>query len=124
MTEEEMAAICEEAHAAGILMAAHAQSKEGITRALRAGVDTIEHGAGMNDEMIALFRANPRSLHGSSALVPTLQACLPLVKLPQTDTGIDDIVRANAEMIDEEMLQGIRDALANDITIGMGTTPR
>src|SRR5699024_1086439 len=43
MTEEEMAAICEEAHKANLLVAAHAQSTEGITAALRAGVDTIEH---------------------------------------------------------------------------------
>lgn len=121
MTEEEMTAICEEAHNAGILVAAHAQSAAGIVACLRAGVDTIEHGAGMNDEIIELFKDNPRSLHGSSALIPTLQACLPLVKLDQKLTGIGDIVRANAEMIYEEMLAGIRDALANDITIGMGT---
>lgn len=121
MTEEEMAAICDEAHNAGILVAAHAQSPQGITAALRAGVDTIEHGSHMTDEMIELFKDNPRSLHGSSALIPTLQACLPLVKLDQSVTGIDDIVRANAEMILEEMLQGIRDAVANDIAIGMGT---
>ena len=37
MTEEEMTAICDEAHNAGILVAAHAQSKAGITAALRAG---------------------------------------------------------------------------------------
>ncbi|MGB4778784.1 amidohydrolase family protein [Microbacterium sp.] len=121
MTEEEMTAICEEAHNAGILVAAHAQSKEGITAALRAGVDTIEHGAGMNAEMIDLFLSNPRSLYGSSALIPTLQACLPLVKLDRSITGIDDVVYANASMILDEMLQGIHDAAANGITIGMGT---
>ena len=121
MTEEEMTAICEEAHNAGILVAAHAQSAEGIAACLRAGVDTIEHGAGMTDEIIELFTENPRSLHGSSALIPTLQACLPLVKLDQSITGVNDIVKANAEAILQEMLQGIADALANGITIGMGT---
>ncbi|MFE6996363.1 amidohydrolase family protein [Microbacterium sp. NPDC057659] len=121
MTEEEMLAICEEAHNAGILVAAHAQSAEGIAACLRAGVDTIEHGAGMNDEIIALFNDNPRSLHGRSALIPTLQACLPLVKLDRSVTGVNEIVKANAEMILDEMLQGIADALANDVTIGMGT---
>lgn len=121
LTEEEMAAICEEAHTAGVLVAAHAQSREGIARALRAGVDTIEHGAGMDAEVVDLFRDNPRSLRGWSALVPTLQACLPLVRLPRSDTGIDDVVHANAEMILDEMLQGIQDARANGIAIGMGT---
>lgn len=121
MTEMEMTAICEEAHNAGVVVAAHAQSAEGIAACLRAGVDTIEHGAAMTDEIIGLFKDNPRSLHGSSALVPTLQACLPLVKLDRSVTGVDEIVRANAEMILDEMLRGIADALANDITIGMGT---
>jgi imidazolonepropionase-like amidohydrolase len=121
MTEEEMAAICEEAHNAGILVAAHAQSKEGILASLRAGVDTIEHGAGMTSEIIDLFRDNPRSLNGFSALIPTLQACLPLVKLDPTVTGINEVNKANAVMILDEMIQGIRDARENGITIGMGT---
>ncbi|MBS1675568.1 MAG: amidohydrolase family protein [Actinobacteria bacterium] len=121
MTEAEMTAICEEAHNAGILVAAHAQSAEGIADCLRAGVDTIEHGAGMTDEIVALFKDNPRSLRGHSTLIPTLQACLPLVRLDRRITGINEIVQANAEMILDEMLAGIRDALANDIEIGMGT---
>ena len=121
MTEAEMTAICEEAHIAGIPVAAHAQSAEGIVACLRAGVDTIEHGAEMNDEIIGLFNDNPRALRGRSTLVPTLQACLPLVKLDRRITGVNKIVKANAEMILDEMLAGIRGALANDIEIGMGT---
>ncbi|WGL52987.1 amidohydrolase family protein [Nocardioides sp. BP30] len=121
MTEEEMTAICEEAHNAGIVVAAHAQSRAGITAALRAGVDTIEHGASMSEEMIELFRDNPRSLRGFSALIPTLQVCLALIKLDPELTGINAVARANAEIIGEEMLRGVADAIANDITIGMGT---
>ncbi len=121
MTEEEMTAICDEAHNAGVLVAAHAQSAEGITRALKAGVDTIEHGAGMTDEIVELFKHNPRSLRGWSALIPTMNAALPLVKLDPSITGITHVVRANAEMVVAGMLQGITDALANGITIGMGT---
>lgn len=121
MTEESMAAICEEAHAAGVLVAAHAQSTEGVRRALRAGVDTIEHGSSLDDEAIALFKDNPRSLRGWSALIPTLQAALPLVKLDQSVTGIDDVVRANAELVTDEMLAGVRTALEHGIVLGMGT---
>lgn len=121
MTEEEMRAICDEAHNAGILVAAHAQSQEGITRALRAGVDTIEHGSSMSQEMIDLFLDNPNSLHGSSALVPTITACLPLVTLDPSVTGINQIVRANAEIVWEEMLSGISSALEHGIRLGFGT---
>lgn len=121
VTEETMRAICEEAHAAGVLVAAHAQSVEGVRRALRAGVDTIEHGSEMDDETIELFKENPRSLRGWSALVPTIQAALPLVKLDRAITGIDEVVHSNAELVLDAMFSGIRSALDNDIPLGMGT---
>lgn len=121
MTEAEMAAICDEAHTAGLVVAAHAQSTEGIRRALRAGVDTIEHGAQLTDELLELFRNNPNSLRGWSALVPTLHAGLPLVKLPREATGASDVVYGNSVIIVEGMLQGVRDALAAGVTIGVGT---
>jgi imidazolonepropionase-like amidohydrolase len=121
MTEEEMAAICDEAHKAGKIVAAHAESDKGVKDALRAGVDTIEHGSEMDAEMIELFKDNPRSLHGFSALVPTLMAALPLVKLDQSITGASGIVRENARIILDRLIRAIHDAAENDIPIGMGT---
>ncbi|GAA3856143.1 amidohydrolase family protein [Tessaracoccus defluvii] len=121
MPEESMRVICQEAHEAGVLVAAHAQSADGVAAALRAGVDTIEHGSAMNEEIIGLFLDNPASLRGSSALIPTMQAALPLTKLPIEDTGADPVVRANAELIVEEMLTGIRTAMEHGIRMGVGT---
>jgi imidazolonepropionase-like amidohydrolase len=55
-TEEEARAIVEEAHRMGRKVAAHAIGSDGIAAALRAGVDTIEHGDGLTeglmDEMV------------------------------------------------------------------------
>lgn len=48
-TEEEAKAIVEEAHRLGKKVAAHAVGSDGIAAALRAGVDTIEHGDGLTD---------------------------------------------------------------------------
>lgn len=121
MSEESMRAICTVAHAEGVLVAAHAQSAEGVRRALRAGVDTIEHGSSLDQECIDLFLDNPASLRGWSALIPTLQACLPLVKLDTSITGINDVVRANAEMVLDEMVAGIQAAREHGIVLGMGT---
>jgi imidazolonepropionase-like amidohydrolase len=121
MTEEEMIGICEEAHNAGIRVAAHAQSAAGIRNALRAGVDTIEHGAQLTPEILELFLDNPRSLTGSSALIPTLLVCMPLVKLDQEATGVNDIAKANATMVLDEMVQGINAAREHGIAIGMGS---
>lgn len=54
-TDEEARAIVEEAHRLGRKVAAHAMGREGIESALKAGVDTIEHGDGIDDEMAALM---------------------------------------------------------------------
>ncbi|MDR3703559.1 MAG: amidohydrolase family protein, partial [Candidatus Sulfopaludibacter sp.] len=50
-TDEESKALVDEAHRMGHKVAAHAGGKEAIESALRAGVDTIEHGNGMDEEL-------------------------------------------------------------------------
>jgi imidazolonepropionase-like amidohydrolase len=54
-TDEEARAIVEEAHRLGRKVAAHAMGREGILSALQAGVDTIEHGDGLDDETMDLM---------------------------------------------------------------------
>jgi imidazolonepropionase-like amidohydrolase len=54
-TDDEAKAMVEETHRLGHKVAAHAMGREGIESALRAGVDTIEHGDGLDDETIDLM---------------------------------------------------------------------
>ena len=54
-TDEEAAALVGEAHRLGRKVAAHAMGREGIESALRAGVDSIEHGDGLDAEMLDLM---------------------------------------------------------------------
>ncbi len=54
-TDEEARALVEEAHRLGRRVAAHAIGHDGIASALRAGVDTIEHGDGIDDETIEVM---------------------------------------------------------------------
>ncbi len=54
-TDEEVRALVDEAHRLGRKVAAHAMGREGIESALHAGADTIEHGDGLDDEMIDLM---------------------------------------------------------------------
>ena len=55
-TEEEIKAIVETAKDYGFKVAAHAHGAEGMKRAIRAGVTSIEHGTFMDDEAIELFK--------------------------------------------------------------------
>lgn len=66
--DDELQAIVETAHMMGRKVAAHAHGAEGINAALRAGVDTIEHGTYLNQESIRLFKEN------GAFLSPTLAA--------------------------------------------------
>ena len=67
-SDAELAAIVETAHALGRRVTAHAHAARGINAALRAGVDSIEHGTYLDAESIALFKAR------GAFLVPTLLA--------------------------------------------------
>src|SRR5436305_648794 len=67
-TQEEMAAAADEARSAGLPVAAHAYTEEGLRRAVLAGVSTSEHGTNVTDELLALMRQK------GVALVPTLAA--------------------------------------------------
>ena len=54
-SNEELTAIADEAHRAGLKVAAHAHGDDGIRAALEAGFDCIEHGSLMSDETLDLF---------------------------------------------------------------------
>jgi imidazolonepropionase-like amidohydrolase len=66
LTVDEMAAAVEEGHDRGLPVAAHAESDRGVKNALRAGVDSVEHGHGGDDSAIELF------LERGAYLVPTI----------------------------------------------------
>lgn len=66
MTEDELRAGIEEAHKRGRLTCAHADATEGIKNAIRAGIDSIEHGAYLDDECLRMM------LERKTTLTPTL----------------------------------------------------
>jgi imidazolonepropionase-like amidohydrolase len=67
-TEEEIKAIVSAAKDYGFKIAAHAHGAEGMKRAIRAGVSSIEHGTFMDDEGMKLMKEN------GTFLVPTITA--------------------------------------------------
>ncbi|NUU60425.1 metal-dependent hydrolase family protein [Paenibacillus agri] len=121
MTEEEVATICEEAHKIGIRVAAHVESTEGVRIALKGGVDTIEHGAEMDEEIIQLYKNNPKALKGYTAVIPTLQAGYPSAKLDTSLTKLNATIKENSRLVYDSMLKGLQQAIEHDIKIGVGT---
>jgi imidazolonepropionase-like amidohydrolase len=120
MTPEEIAAACDEAHRAGLMVASHAQSPQGVIEALTAGVDTIEHGAELPHLAVALFLKNDKALNGRSALVPTLSPALHLCGLDLGLTRLPPAMLENMIYVKNSMISGLRAAKAENIKIGIG----
>jgi imidazolonepropionase-like amidohydrolase len=113
-TEEELRAAVEEATAAGTYVAAHAHGAEGVKRAVRAGVRSIEHGSLMDDEGISLMRSKGTWLvadifNGDYIASEGRRAGWPA-----------DILRKNDETT-ETQRAAFRKAIAQGVHIGYGT---
>lgn len=108
-------ACCEEAHKAGLKVAAHAESPEGVRAALENGVDTIEHGAAPDDEIIALFKGK----HACD--ICTISPAIPLAKFDRELMHSTEMMQYNGNIVLEGIIAGAKAALENGIPVGLGT---
>lgn len=121
MTVEEISAICDEAHRGGYKVMTHCESTLGIREALLGGVDSIEHGAPIPDELVGLFKHNPKALNGYTTLVSTISAPLDLCELGTKVLKIPEVVQKNGEIIRDGMIAGLKTAIDEGIAVAMGT---
>ena len=113
-TEEEIRAAVDQAAQYGTFVAAHAHGAEGIKRAVRAGVRSIEHGSLLDDEGIALMKQ-----HGTW-LVADIWNGDYIDSVGKEQHWPADIMRKNAETT-ETQRAGFRKALAAGVRIAYGT---
>jgi imidazolonepropionase-like amidohydrolase len=114
LTQEEMHAAIVEAHTHGMRVAAHAIGTNGIKNALRAGVDSIEHGHLLDDEAIELFRAS------NAFLVPTIAAVSCIVERASDGEQPDYVVR-KATALYAAMRENITRAYRAGVAIAGGS---
>jgi imidazolonepropionase-like amidohydrolase len=116
MTYEEMAAICEEAHWAKKRVAAHAHGGQGITDAVRAGLDSVEHGLWLTEEHVDLMAQN------GVFFVPTLSTHTKGMALGQEASGSSDKVWTwLVEMTENVMWRSLERAKRAGVKIATGT---
>ena len=109
-SDEELRTIVDEARRNGVKVAAHAHGREGIIAAVRAGVDSIEHGSQLDDEGLALMKS-----HGTY-LVPTLYA-----QRPQKDKPLPPQIKAKGAAMLAASNEMFPKALRSGIKIAYGT---
>ncbi len=115
MTDDELREIMETAHGLGVKVAAHAHGTNGINAALRAGVDSIDHGTFLDDESIKLFKRT------GAYLVPTL---LPGHKVPATMEGnpfFTEAIKAKARAASAGSKANFGKAYKGGVRIAFGT---
>ncbi len=115
MTEDELREIMDTAHGLGIKVAAHAHGTDGINAALRAGVDSIDHGSFLNRESIKLFEET------GAYLVPTL---LPSYKIPaqmENNPFFTDAIKEKANAASTASKANFSSAFRDNVKIAFGT---
>ncbi|WP_133405329.1 metal-dependent hydrolase family protein [Parashewanella tropica] len=114
-TDKELKAIVAAAKDYGFKVAVHGHGKEGIKRAILAGVNTIEHGTYLDKETFALMKKH------NVALVPTLSAGAFVVEKAKIDGYFPEIVRPKAASIGPKMQDMFSRAYKAGVTIAFGT---
>ncbi|MEJ0059966.1 MAG: amidohydrolase family protein [Terricaulis sp.] len=114
-SDEELAAIVEAAHAMGRRVTAHAHGVDGLNAALRAGVDSIEHGSYLDTESIRLLR------QGNRYLVPTLMAGWWVGQLAEQGGVLTPAQADKARRVGPELVGMARRARAAGVRIAFGT---
>jgi imidazolonepropionase-like amidohydrolase len=114
-TQEEVDAIVQVADDYGMRVAAHAHGKEGMLRAISAGVTTIEHGTMMDAEVMREMRDE------GVYLVATLSAGRWVTEMAEIDGFLPEIVRPKAAAIGPLMDETFAAAVRRGVPIAFGT---
>lgn len=114
MAHEMVKAVCDKAHTMGYMVAAHVESPEGVKAALKNGVDSIEHGAKADEEMISLFKEH------NAFLCTTLSPALPYALFDRSITNASEVEQFNGNVVFEGIIDCAKAAIANDIPVVLG----
>ncbi|HEY1869828.1 MAG TPA: amidohydrolase family protein [Chitinophagaceae bacterium] len=114
-SEEEMKAIVQTANDYGLKVMAHAHGAEGIKRALRAGVISIEHGTYMDDECIELFKKS------GAWYVPTIIAGKSVADSAKIPNYYPEVVAKKAIEVGPKIQNTFAKAYKAGVKIAFGT---
>jgi imidazolonepropionase-like amidohydrolase len=114
-TGEELAAVVDAARDYGLPVTVHAHGAEGMKRAIRAGVDCIEHGTFMDDEARRLM------LEHGTWYVPTISAGTWVARKAQEKGYFPEIIRAKAAAVGPQIRESFAAAYRAGVKIAFGT---
>ncbi|MBV8302765.1 MAG: amidohydrolase family protein [Acidimicrobiia bacterium] len=110
-SDEELAAICDEAHRAGIRVAAHAHGDGAIRACIEAGVDCIEHGSLASDDTIKLMVERGTFLVPTSYLSEGLDISM---AAPELQAKAAEVFPQARQMLGRAIKAGVKIACGTD----------
>ena len=114
MSPSMVKAVCDEAHKLGYRVAAHTESPEGVRVALENGVDSIEHGAKMDEATAQLY------LEKKAFLCTTISPALPYALFDPAVSGASEKEQYNGNIVFEGIIDSAKEALKHGIPVGLG----
>ena len=114
-TNNELEALISIAKDYGLWVAAHAHGKEGMLRAVNAGVTSIEHGTFMDEEVMDAMKKN------GTYYVPTILAGEWVAEKSKIDNFFPELVRPKAAKIGPQILDTFTKAHKYGVRIAFGT---
>ena len=108
-------AACDKAHALGMKVAAHVESPEGVRVALENGVDSIEHGARPDADILRLFKER------GAFQVSTISPAVPYALFDRSISHATYEQQANGLVVFEGIVALAKACLAEGIPVGLGT---
>ena len=114
-TQDEVDAVVTAAKDYGFWVAVHAHGAEGMKRAIKAGVDSIEHGTYMDDEAMELMIAN------GTYYVPTISAGEFVAEKSEIDNYFPEVVRPKAAAVGPQIGSTFGKAYKKGVKIAFGT---
>jgi imidazolonepropionase-like amidohydrolase len=113
--DAELEAIMATAKDYGFVVAVHAHGAEGMKRAIRAGVDSVEHGTFMDDEARRLMKEK------GTWYVPTISAGKWVADLAEIDGKLPEVVRPKAASVGPQIQDTLAKAWESGVPIAFGT---
>ena len=114
MPPEMIKAVCDAAHKLGYTVAAHTESPAGVKAALENGVDSIEHGAKMDEETVRLYKER------GAFLCTTISPALPYALFDRSVSNASEVEQYNGNVVFEGIIDCAKAALEQDIPVVLG----
>jgi len=114
MSPDQLRTACEEAHRLGYVVSAHVEGRSGVISAIENGVDIVEHGSKLDDQMVDEF-----AQYGM-VYITSISSAIPYAVFNQEASNCGDVGRRNGNNSLNMILDATKKCLQRGVPVGLG----